>query len=109
MATTPAPAYSPANVRSGKGSGSTDPRPEPTAPGRGLMVVEASVKLKMISADTHVVEPADLWVSRLPERFRSRAPHIESRPDGDYKITEGSPERRISGAEGGMAITKGAG
>jgi predicted TIM-barrel fold metal-dependent hydrolase len=63
----------------------------------------------MISADTHVVEPADLWVSRLPERLRGRAPHIESRPDGDHKVTEGSPERRISGAEGGMAITKGAG
>ncbi|HUF97779.1 MAG TPA: amidohydrolase family protein [Ilumatobacter sp.] len=31
----------------------------------------------IISVDDHVLEPADLWTSRLPERFRDRAPHLE--------------------------------
>ena len=63
----------------------------------------------MISADSHVVEPADLWVTRLEPQFRQRAPRIESLPDGDYQITEGVSRRRVSGAEGGMAIVKMAG
>src|SRR4051794_11704834 len=29
----------------------------------------------LISADSHVVEPHDLWVTRLPEGLRDRAPH----------------------------------
>jgi predicted TIM-barrel fold metal-dependent hydrolase len=42
-----------------------------------------------VSADSHVVEPRDLWVNRLDKRFRDRAPRIESRPDGDYGIIDG--------------------
>src|SRR5262249_26325440 len=29
-----------------------------------------------IDADTHITEPPDLWTSRLPARFRDRAPHV---------------------------------
>jgi predicted TIM-barrel fold metal-dependent hydrolase len=32
---------------------------------------------RIISVDDHVVEPPDLWQSRLPERFRDRGPRIE--------------------------------
>ena len=42
-----------------------------------------------ISADGHVVEPADLWTTRMDKRFRDRAPHVESRPEGDYYIIDG--------------------
>ncbi|MGH7966437.1 MAG: hypothetical protein ACRERD_32200, partial [Candidatus Binatia bacterium] len=42
-----------------------------------------------VSADGHVVEPADLWTARMDKRFRDRAPRIESRPDGDFYIIEG--------------------
>ena len=42
-----------------------------------------------ISADGHIVEPVDLFTTRMDRRFRDRAPHIESRPDGDYYIIEG--------------------
>ncbi len=42
-----------------------------------------------VSADSHVVEPKDLWVTRLDRRFRDRAPRVESRPEGDYVIIEG--------------------
>ncbi len=33
--------------------------------------------LSVISADSHVFEPADLWVGRVDARFKDRAPHIE--------------------------------
>ena len=31
---------------------------------------------RIISVDDHVVEPPDLWTSRLPAKFRDRAPHV---------------------------------
>ena len=36
-----------------------------------------------VSADSHVIEPADLWLTRLDPRLRERAPHVESRADSD--------------------------
>jgi hypothetical protein len=42
-----------------------------------------------ISADSHVVEPSDLWTTRMDRRFRDRAPHFESRKNGDYWVVEG--------------------
>ena len=42
-----------------------------------------------ISADSHVVEPTDLWTSRMERRFRDRAPHFESGPAGDRWVVEG--------------------
>jgi hypothetical protein len=41
-----------------------------------------------ISADSHVVEPADLWVTRMDKRFRDRAPRLEPRENGDYWVVE---------------------
>ena len=32
---------------------------------------------RIISVDDHVVEPPELWQSRLPARFRDRGPRIE--------------------------------
>ena len=34
----------------------------------------------LISADSHVVEPPDLWTSRLPASLQDRAPHAEQDP-----------------------------
>jgi hypothetical protein len=31
---------------------------------------------RIISVDDHVVEPPDLWTSRLPSRYAGRTPHI---------------------------------
>ena len=31
---------------------------------------------KLISADSHVVEPPDLWESRIDRKFRDRAPRL---------------------------------
>ena len=32
---------------------------------------------RIISSDNHVMEPPDLWVSRIDEKFRDRAPHTQ--------------------------------
>jgi predicted TIM-barrel fold metal-dependent hydrolase len=42
-----------------------------------------------ISADSHVVEPPDLWTTRMEQRFRARAPRIERTAAGDHWVAEG--------------------
>jgi hypothetical protein len=41
-----------------------------------------------VSADGHVVEPADLWTTRMDTRFRDRAPHIENRKSIDFYVVD---------------------
>jgi uncharacterized protein len=57
---------------------------------------------RLVSADSHIVEPADLWTMRLPEEFRERAPTIRPTPHGD-RIYSGGKER---GGIGLMATAK---
>jgi predicted TIM-barrel fold metal-dependent hydrolase len=45
---------------------------------------------RLVSGDSHVLEPPDLWTSRVPERFRERAPHLVRLPQGDAWIIEGA-------------------
>jgi len=40
---------------------------------------------KIISVDDHVVEPAHVWETWLPQRYKSAGPHIERRGVGDMK------------------------
>ncbi len=44
---------------------------------------------RVISSDSHVVEPQDLWTSRMPSRFGDRAPHIISMEDADWWFCDG--------------------
>ena len=44
---------------------------------------------RVISSDSHVIEQKDLWTSRMPARFRDRAPHIVSQEDADWWICDG--------------------
>ncbi|HTE86578.1 MAG TPA: amidohydrolase family protein, partial [Dehalococcoidia bacterium] len=37
---------------------------------------EAIAAEQRISADSHMAEPPDLWETRLPQKFRDRAPHF---------------------------------
>ena len=49
---------------------------------------------RVISSDSHVNEPADLWTSRAAPKFRDRVPHVESLETGDvwfYDGTRGDP------------------
>ncbi|HEV7996299.1 MAG TPA: amidohydrolase family protein [Stellaceae bacterium] len=47
---------------------------------------------KLISADSHVSEPPDLWVSRVDKKYRDRAPRLVVDPpglEGAYFLYEG--------------------
>ena len=48
-----------------------------------------SIEAGYVSADGHVVEPADLWTTRIDKQFRDRAPRVESRTNGDYYLIDG--------------------
>jgi hypothetical protein len=37
---------------------------------------------RLISADSHVNEPGDLWVSRIDKKFCDRAPRVVENPPG---------------------------
>jgi predicted TIM-barrel fold metal-dependent hydrolase len=39
-----------------------------------------------VDLDAHVVEPPDVWSSRLPARYRDVGPHIEYLPDGSPRL-----------------------
>jgi predicted TIM-barrel fold metal-dependent hydrolase len=47
---------------------------------------------RLISADTHVNEPGDLWTSRVPARFTERVPRMERFPEGDGWVIEGASD-----------------
>lgn len=70
--------------------------------------METKITNGYVSADGHVVEPADLWTTRMDKQWRERAPHIESRPDGDFFIMGDLPPYPVGG-EGAMIEDKIAG
>src|SRR5579859_6427151 len=45
---------------------------------------------RLISADSHINEPPDLWTRRLARRFQRRAPRIERFDQGDAWVMEGA-------------------
>jgi len=53
----------------------------------------------MISADSHVQEPATLYRERVPKRYRERTPHFETREGARFLIVEGKKPRRLDIAE----------
>lgn len=54
----------------------------PSGYGGGVM------EYQLVSADSHVNEPPDLWVDRVPARFRDRAPRMESFDQGDAWVLD---------------------
>jgi predicted TIM-barrel fold metal-dependent hydrolase len=51
---------------------------------------------RVISADSHVNPPKDLWTKAAPAKLKERAPRVESTPQGDFWIVDS----QISGAIG---------
>jgi hypothetical protein len=54
---------------------------------------------QLISSDSHVSEPPDLWVERLDTQDRGRAPRLVLNPagqDGAYRIYEGYPPLNLA-------------
>jgi hypothetical protein len=44
---------------------------------------------KLISSDSHIVEPPDVWAERLDAKYRDRAPRVVAEHDGDWWIVDG--------------------
>ncbi len=53
----------------------------------------------VISADSHVQEPPELFAEWIPEKYRDKVPHIEERDGGRYAIVDGKRPRRLDIAE----------
>ena len=50
----------------------------------------ASAIPPIVDVDAHVVEPADLWTSRLPAKYREIGPHVRYLPSGQPRLDGGS-------------------
>jgi predicted TIM-barrel fold metal-dependent hydrolase len=44
----------------------------------------------LVDVDAHIVEPPDVWSSRLPAKYREIGPHIEYHPTGTPKLAGGT-------------------
>jgi predicted TIM-barrel fold metal-dependent hydrolase len=56
----------------------------------GDVTSERSVIPRIISVDDHVVEPAHVWQSRLPEKYKSQGPRIVIAPQGEMNLVDGA-------------------
>jgi predicted TIM-barrel fold metal-dependent hydrolase len=59
---------------------------------------------RIIDADSHVNEPADVWIDRVPARFRDLAPRMIDLPDGRFawSFEGGRSQRRVTTACAGV-------
>src|SRR6516165_4696638 len=55
---------------------------------------------RIISADSHSMEPADLWTSRLDKRFSDRAPRVRETPEGLLFSGPGTRPVHVAGGFG---------
>jgi predicted TIM-barrel fold metal-dependent hydrolase len=62
-----------------------------------------TLPFRLVSADSHIAEPADLWTSRLDRQFVDGAPHLVSNEDGDAYVIPGVSD---SGSLVGLTATK---
>jgi predicted TIM-barrel fold metal-dependent hydrolase len=44
---------------------------------------------RLVDSDSHINEPPDLWTSRVPAKFKDRAPRMEHFEQGDAWVLEG--------------------
>jgi predicted TIM-barrel fold metal-dependent hydrolase len=70
-----------------------------TATRTAISDVERLKTIPIISADSHISPPIDLYAQRLPAHLRHRAPRIEKDEKGDKVVVEGQHPRRVGEAE----------
>src|SRR5439155_8384515 len=61
----------------------------------GAAVRALTVGRLLISADSHVMEPLDLWTSGLPAHLRAQGPRVEPREGGACLLVEDTVVRRL--------------
>lgn len=52
----------------------------------------AEMKYQLISGDSHVNEPPELWRDRVPRKFKDRAPDMRRFEEGDAWVIEGAKD-----------------
>jgi uncharacterized protein len=50
---------------------------------------------KLVSADSHVLEPPDMWLKRIDRRFLGKAPRIVHEEDSDYFVCVSSETPKV--------------
>ncbi len=55
---------------------------------------------KIISVDDHVVEPAHVWQTWLPEKYREKGPHVERKRWGKFRLKKGAKYEMTEDPEG---------
>ena len=53
------------------------------------VVLESIKGIKVVDVDTHLTEPADLWTSRAPAKFKDRVPRVIYRDEDYFQQTLG--------------------
>ena len=59
--------------------------------GRGNAMAK-QIEYKLISGDSHVNEPPELWRDRVPAKFADRAPRMQRFEEGDAWVIEGAAD-----------------
>ncbi len=54
----------------------------------------------VISADSHVQEPPELYAEWIPKKYRDMTPHVEERDGARYFVVDGKKPRRMDVAAG---------
>jgi predicted TIM-barrel fold metal-dependent hydrolase len=62
-----------------------------------------ALPFRLVSADSHIAEPPDLWTTRMDRQFRDRAPRLVSNEGGDAYVIDGNANIHIGGPIGLMA------
>jgi predicted TIM-barrel fold metal-dependent hydrolase len=52
---------------------------------------------RLLSSDSHIIEPPDLWVSRVPRKLKDKVPHVERVGQTDWWIYNGHKIGSVSG------------
>jgi predicted TIM-barrel fold metal-dependent hydrolase len=60
----------------------------------------------MISSDSHIIEPPDLWTGRLPAHLAERAPRVEVEADGEWWYVDGRKTMSHLGIQTGARFDK---
>ena len=71
-----------------------------------LPVAASAIEIpKIISVDDHVVEPAHLWQTWLPDKFKAAGPRVERRGIGSMKHIGGGTYEQTFTDDGPQILT----
>ncbi len=60
----------------------------------------------MISSDSHIIEPPDLWTQRIDKAYRDRAPRVVQEEAGDFWYIDGQKSMSFLGVQTGDRFEK---